>query len=505
MHKLLTICFVVCSLFTVNLFAACNTSLDDSLGPSGNIYLPGDTIEYSVSLGLTSATDCNVTQIHVYFWPPNITPNNAVLCNASNGILIYDGGATILKYGDPTIVITSASPGAGSLAYDANEADVDANGLVTARICTKFISNTDIGPLNNQDTKSAINLILAPDFMVNKSCVEPNGTLIGEDVEFLITITNTGKVALDFNDTGTELDPCEPIHLEPNEVFQKIISKPSTGECGGDMMVPNSITVNAYWNDLLIDTKTAEVNCPVLCPPSFTVEKICLTDPITDELIAQFRIIITNTGYVPLTFDINDPAAGILTTVGPIAPDANYILDVNVPVDCNGGAVSNRVVVQAKFNGSPVLDPMPAEAECPCGREGCTPGFWKNHPDCWCDAFTTTQKLNTVFTFPANPAALKALGNYNLLQALKFPGGSTLAGKAQILLRAAVAALLNACSDDITYPLDVAEIVSAVNDAMAEAAVSNDKSFLTDLATELDMLNNLGCPINAHCEPNSPD
>ena len=487
-----------CSLLAGNLSAqTCNTNLGDTLGPSGGIYEEDDTIEYVITLKLTDPTDCPVKNIKVYFFPPNITPDNVVLCNSTNGILIYDGGPSLLNFGDPDIVLDSSVSGAESLAYLVKEADADASGLLYAYICTKFDAVTNLGDLPNSDTKSAVNKVIAWDFMVNKSCVDPNGTLIGEDVEFQITITNTGDVELSFLDTGTELDAYEPIVLPPASeapanVFQTTVTKPSTGECDDDQIVSNEVEIEAYYNGLLVGTKTADVNCPVLCPPAFTVDKICLTNPIMNEPNALFEIIIKNTGYVDLEFEIDDIAAGIEDMiVGPVLPGGEYRTTVEVPAECINGEVSNRVIVQAYFDGSPVLDPMPKDAVCPCLNEGCTPGFWKNHTNCWA-CYSSTTKLKDVFTIPS---ALSSLKEDTLLKALNYGGGSGVTGAAKILLRAAVSAILNACDEDVNYPLTVAEVKAKVKKALA----TNNRTKILKLATELDMLNNLGCPIDAHC------
>ena len=84
------------------------------------------------------------------------------------------------------------------------------------------------------------------------------------------------------------------------------------------------------------------------------------------------------------------------------------------------------------------------------------------------------------------------LDNKTLLQALSFKGNSSLSGAAQILLRAAVAALLNASSPDVDYPRTVNEIITDVNAALA----SNSRSTMLNLAASLDADNNLGCPLS---------
>jgi hypothetical protein len=123
----------------------------------------------------------------------------------------------------------------------------------------------------------------------------------------------------------------------------------------------------------------------------------------------------------------------------------------------------------------------------PTGEEGCTPGFWKNHPEAWV-GFTPDQTLGMVF----DPVALGELAGTTLGDALSFQGGSGVIGAKQILLRAAVAALLNAAHPDIDYPLTTAQVIAQVNVALA----SNDRETILLLATTLDALNNATCPID---------
>ena len=84
------------------------------------------------------------------------------------------------------------------------------------------------------------------------------------------------------------------------------------------------------------------------------------------------------------------------------------------------------------------------------------------------------------------------LDNATLRQALSFSGGSGNTAAARILLRAAVAALLNSAHPDLDYPRTTAEVLADVNAALA----SNNRSTMLNLAAELDADNNLGCPLN---------
>ncbi|HWP61878.1 MAG TPA: SdrD B-like domain-containing protein [Candidatus Binatia bacterium] len=130
--------------------------------------------------------------------------------------------------------------------------------------------------------------------------------------------------------------------------------------------------------------------------------------------------------------------------------------------------------------------------------QGCTPGFWKTHSkygpatgDHWPPTgFDPDQLVSSVFS-RAGSAPYASLGSATLLQGLAFQGGSDLVGKAEILLRAAIATVLNAAHPDVSYPYTVAQIQTWVNAALD----SQDEAAIVTLAGQLDAANNLGCPI----------
>jgi hypothetical protein len=130
---------------------------------------------------------------------------------------------------------------------------------------------------------------------------------------------------------------------------------------------------------------------------------------------------------------------------------------------------------------------------------GCTPGYWKNNTGGWPVATGTLESS----PFPASSVAPyilsnKTLGQYTLVQGLGFQGNSTVEGGAEILLRAASAAYLNASK--FGYALSVSAVTSQVNAALA----TNDRPTLITLATQLDAYNNAGCPLNAKGIPINP-
>ncbi|MBA2488564.1 MAG: hypothetical protein H0V36_04470 [Chloroflexi bacterium] len=130
------------------------------------------------------------------------------------------------------------------------------------------------------------------------------------------------------------------------------------------------------------------------------------------------------------------------------------------------------------------------------GNEGCTPGYWKQaqHFDSW-EEYSPSTTLASVFTLPAYFASSE-YGDDTFLEALNYGGGSGLTSKARQLLRAAVAAFLNAASEDVGYPYrrfsDPGNMLASVNSALA----SQNQTTITNLKDDLDAKNNLGCPLD---------
>lgn len=118
----------------------------------------------------------------------------------------------------------------------------------------------------------------------------------------------------------------------------------------------------------------------------------------------------------------------------------------------------------------------------PAALGGCSHGYWKNHLAEWPAVYSASTKLGDVFDLGPFTAAL---ANVTLSDALDFQGGRTNLDKARILLRNAVAALLNTVKPEITYYATTAEIVSDVNAALA----SNDAATMATLEQELDAAN----------------
>jgi hypothetical protein len=129
------------------------------------------------------------------------------------------------------------------------------------------------------------------------------------------------------------------------------------------------------------------------------------------------------------------------------------------------------------------VEPPPTPTPTPPpGDEGCTPGYWKqpHHFDSWPAPYTPTTTFESVFgTVPGLP------DTFTLLDALNLNGGGIYA-----LGRHVVAALLNAASGSVNYPLTTTQVIAAFQQAIAPGGnIEGTKN-------TFDRFNNLGCPLN---------
>lgn len=124
--------------------------------------------------------------------------------------------------------------------------------------------------------------------------------------------------------------------------------------------------------------------------------------------------------------------------------------------------------------------------------EGCTPGYWKKHPEAWGCGYTTNSKFFDVFTVITNRRGLAQ--NMTLLDALNQNGGGYSA-----LARQATGALLNACNNGVAYPYTQDQIKEAVVSMfnVGNATIGNMTFIDVDtLKNEFNRANSLGCPLN---------
>ena len=171
---------------------------------------------------------------------------------------------------------------------------------------------------------------------------------------------------------------------------------------------------------------------------------------------------------------------------GSFAPNAGTLNAVYTPsaADETAGTVTLTLTTNDPDGPCPAVHDHMVVTFISCAIEGCTLGYWKNHTDRWCTNYTPCMKFGDVFD--NEPASFT---NLTLLEALNLRGGGV-----YNLARQGVAALLNACSDEVDYPApylnNPQSVINAVNQAFKDGG-----KVPGELASKLDILNNSGCPL----------
>ena len=111
----------------------------------------------------------------------------------------------------------------------------------------------------------------------------------------------------------------------------------------------------------------------------------------------------------------------------------------------------------------------------PQGNQGCTPGFWKNHPEAFGGTGVSQSSALSSVGFNVSPTL-------TFQKALELKGGGLNA-----LLRHAAAAYLNAASPSVDYALSAGQVVTATNLAIASGNYETTKD-------QFDDFNNQGTP-----------
>jgi len=119
------------------------------------------------------------------------------------------------------------------------------------------------------------------------------------------------------------------------------------------------------------------------------------------------------------------------------------------------------------------------------GSEGCTPGYWKQsqHFDSWPSDFGPNSLFFGGFE--------NAFPGKTLLQVLSQPASTGGQNALNNLGRHAVAALLNAYSDGVDYPISATDVINQFNAVFpgTDAAYEAQKNIFAGF-------NELGCPLS---------
>lgn len=178
-----------------------------------------------------------------------------------------------------------------------------------------------------------------------------------------------------------------------------------------------------------------------------------------------------------------------------LAPGASTqcILEDQFVSGAAGGSFTNTATVVGMDNESN-MDTATASATVNFWWYGRTPGYWKNHPEAWPSPYLTTNFIQDLFAIPGSLLSGGNLdldrtgGKDTLLAGLNYRGGSALSGGAQILMRAAIASLLNEAYYGADFPIatSASDLIAQVNVVLATQSRAQYVSF----ASYLDYWNN---------------
>jgi hypothetical protein len=154
----------------------------------------------------------------------------------------------------------------------------------------------------------------------------------------------------------------------------------------------------------------------------------------------------------------------------------------------NAGDAMGNVLVIAALPGGSLNDQFKLHKLGVCVPETAgggycphTPAYWRNQTADWPAGYAPSQTVGSVFS----AASLYwGAASKSLVTALEGKAGWDT--DVRNLLRAGVAAALNAASADIAYPYTEAQVIDAVNQALT----SGQRSAMSSLATLLDQANN---------------
>jgi hypothetical protein len=420
-----------------------------------------------------------------------------------NNVTVVDDNGTPGNTGDDVTLISNATLAVGaSLPFSGS---FGGSGPSSTDVVTATAADALAGTVVSDNETATCFAEVEPAILVTKQCtaaVNSGGTAI--DVLFSGTVTNTGNVDLEnvavVDDNGTPGNTGDDVTLISGATLQVGQSLPFNGSFTTGSATSTDV-VTATGEDVLTSTPvsdTESASCSADVAPGIAVTKQCIDATAFDQPIL-FNGTVSNTGNVALlgvsVVDDNgtpgDTSDDVTFPIGDLAPgaSANY----NGSYSPGTGTFTNTVLASgsdAIVSGS-FTATASATCEVPPPPTGaCTPGFWKNSVGSWV-GFSPSQTVDSVFSLPSGAISNQLSGD-TLLEALDYPGGNNLVGAAQILLRAAVASLLNASHPDVDFPLTTAQIIAQVNAALA----TKDRGTILALASDLDDDNNAGdCPL----------
>jgi len=244
-------------------------SLMATLAPSNEIFLDGDTIEYTISL-YVPPPNCDLNSVDVTFWPPGNPPDNpGDICSSTNGTMIASG--LLIAQGAPALFLDSTTQGCSILSYTVNHADADASGNLIARVCIKGRTETS-PPVQSQWLRSSSNAVINPEIAMTKEA-DGDDVCPGTEVTYTYTVTNPGDV--DIGNVNVVDSDCSPVmYVSGDSDADGEVDTYETWiyECSTMVSQETTNTATVTGREVLlqtdvIDTAQATVTVPAPGPP----------------------------------------------------------------------------------------------------------------------------------------------------------------------------------------------------------------------------------------------
>lgn len=384
---------------------------------------------------------------------------------------------------------------------------VTASFINTAVASGTFESTT----VTDLDT-ATVTVDFLPEISVTKSANPTSVPETGGNVEFTFVVTNNGVE--NFILSSLVDDKFGNLNGQGDCVIPETITASGNYSCkvtklmGNGTLTPFTNTVTASGVDPegnpASETATAGVTFTDVLPHITLTKSANPTKlPLIGGLVT-YTFTITNTGTETVTvgslidplLTLSAPCLALVTQT--LAPSAFLSCSSSETVTSTTGLPFVNTATATAHDNENNVDTATASATVTFVWYGRTPGYWKNHTNKWPETFTASALITSVF-FPTGdvPSFLKSGGILNLnskggadslLDALAYKGGTDIKGAAQILLRAAVAAVLNEKYYGNLYPGSdtVEHLIKLVHDTMTV----NSRSAYLALATVLDKWNN---------------
>ncbi len=385
----------------------------------------------------------------------------------------------------------------------------------------------DSAQTDSVQDSAEVPLAYSPDLTIDKvflNVTGGNGNDVadadGDVLNYRVVVTNAGNITLTDvtvtdpltgqNITGLTLAPGESQEFETSYTLKQ---SDLDDQGGGDGDLDNTATADSAQTDSVQDS--AEV--PLVYAPDLMIVKTADVEKV-DQIgdVINYTIAVSNTGNITLTnVELTDTL--IQDTLMPRDLDTNGVIDGDGDADGELDIgetwywVGQYEVTSADYEAAmasmnpyfienvatvdtdetdPESDTEEVELEPQMVYEGLSPGYWKNHPEDW-DGVATSMSFEQFFFGSQQPGlnwkvkivngggkqVFVSQQDISLIQALELTGGDAAA-----LARSAVAAVLNARDEDVTYAFTEAQIKEWVTEALSGQPVDLDNDGTIEFA-----------------------